>query len=392
MIPPSRSEADGTPLPPVNRDGRGDDAVFGHDVVGDRPRRRRLSRGLRIGLWIVVPLALLSSLVVASALVKVPYWSFSPGAIRDTAGVVRVGGAETYPVEGSISFTTVSIRGRLSVAELAIGWIDPDTTIVHESEFLVDRDADQNRQINMQLMDSSTQTASYVALDRLGYEVTIRGTGAIVVNVVEGAPAEGIIEPGDTIVSVDGMAVSLANDLVETISERPPGTQVVLGVVPLGTDEVDEREVTLAARDDDPTKAFLGVSPVTRNESFEFPSAISIDFATGGVGGPSAGLAFTLTLLDQLSPGDLTGGLDIAATGTIDRAGNVGPIGGLEQKAIAVRRQGVPIFLVPARTPEDELREVYRLAGDSVQIVPVETLSDALEALVSAGGDPLPTG
>ena len=108
------------------------------------------------------------------------------------------------------------------------------------------------------------------------------------------------------------------------------------------------------------------------------------------MGGPSAGLSFTLTLLDLLTPGELTGGEVVAVTGTIDVNGDVGAIGGVEQKAAAARRDGVRYFLVPGSIPENELAAARRQAGDAVQVIEVNTLEEALEALESIGGDPLP--
>ncbi|MGY6500409.1 MAG: YlbL family protein [Acidimicrobiales bacterium] len=380
MLPPTQTASGSTPppAPPAN------DA----SPPVEPPKRRRLSRGWKIALWVAIPLALLGSAVGAAAVVKVPYWSYAPGSIRDTAPIVQVEGAEVFPVEGSISFATVSIRGRLTALEWAIAMIDPDATVVPEVDVLGDRDENENRQINLQLMDMSTQTSSYVALERLGYDVEILGTGAIILAVVDDSPALGVLEVGDTVVEVDGQPVTVADELIATISGRSPGTQVTLGVTALGSTEVEERTVTLAAREDDPTQAFLGVFPQTRDLLYDFP--VEIDFAVGSVGGPSAGLAFTLALLDALTPGELTGGLDIAATGTMDSGGNVGLIGGLEYKAVAARRQGVDIFFVPAGQPEEELALAQRMAGSSVRVVPVSTLDEVLAVLQEAGGDPLP--
>ena len=116
-----------------------------------------------------------------------------------------------------------------------------------------------------------------------------------------------------------------------------------------------------------------------------------IDFQTDRIGGPSAGVAFALTLIDELSPGDLTGGEDVAVTGEIQLDGSVGAIGGLPQKASAVRQAGVQHFLVPASQSEEDLARAREVAGDEVEIIPVATLDEALSALERLGGDPLPT-
>jgi PDZ domain-containing protein len=124
----------------------------------------------------------------------------------------------------------------------------------------------------------------------------------------------------------------------------------------------------------------VGVLTATRSEKFEFPVDVEID--TGRVSGPSAGLAFTLTILDELTPGDLTGGEKVAVTGTIRADGGVGPIGGAEQKAVTAREAGAKLFLVPA----EEVDEA-RGRADGMKVVGVRTLDDALAELKELGGD-----
>ena len=121
--------------------------------------------------------------------------------------------------------------------------------------------------------------------------------------------------------------------------------------------------------------------------SVELPFEIGID--TGDIGGPSAGLAFTLTLIDELSEGDMTGGANIAVTGEIGLEGEVGAIGGLPQKVAAVKEVGVDVFLVPASQSEEVLAQARAVAGDDVEIIPVATLDEALAALERLGGDPV---
>ena len=121
----------------------------------------------------------------------------------------------------------------------------------------------------------------------------------------------------------------------------------------------------------------------TKNLRFDFPVKVDID--TGKVAGPSAGLAFTLALLDDLAPGDLTGGKKVAVTGTIDVEGKVGPVGGVAQKTAAAKRAGAIAFLVPP----DEEKDARKHAG-SMKIMVVRTLADAVSALQQLGGAALP--
>ena len=127
------------------------------------------------------------------------------------------------------------------------------------------------------------------------------------------------------------------------------------------------------------TKACAG--PVPEDGGFHGPFDVTID--TGDVGGPSAGLAFTLALIDDLTPGDLTGGGDVAVTGTIAGDGTVGPVGGTGQKAAAVRDEGITLFIVPTQDYE----EAVARAGDDLQVVPVDNVDEALDALRERGGN-----
>lgn len=138
-------------------------------------------------------------------------------------------------------------------------------------------------------------------------------------------------------------------------------------------------QVVLGAREGDTTKGFLGVSTFTRDLSFTFPVEVTID--SGRVGGPSAGLAFTLGILDVMTPESLTGGLNVSVTGTITLDGSVGPIGGIHQKVMASRRAGVDLMLVPA----SEIDEARKYAGD-LRVESVESLTQALEVLTTVGG------
>lgn len=133
------------------------------------------------------------------------------------------------------------------------------------------------------------------------------------------------------------------------------------------------------------TYIIIGFIPFdTRRISLPF----EVDINTGSIGGPSAGLAFTLSLIDRLTPGELTGGRDVAVTGTINLDGSVGPIGGLAQKASAVDQRGIDVFLVPSAQSEADIAAA-RAAAPGLNIVTVATVFEAIDALAAAGGDPV---
>ncbi|MDP1804419.1 MAG: S16 family serine protease, partial [Acidimicrobiales bacterium] len=257
-----------------------------------------------------------------------------------------------------------------------------DVDVLPERVVRGDRSPDESRRYNAALMDTSIQVATAVALQRLGYEVDISTTGAVVRQILPDSPAADQLELDDVIVAVDGEAVTQPGQVSTLLQPGGPGADHVLTVErPAGTDQRVEVALSTMAADDDPARAIIGISAEDRITGFDFPIDVTID--AGRVGGPSAGLAFTLAVLDVLTPGELTGGKRVAVTGTIDLAGRVGRVGGGAQKGIAVRNAGYDVFLVPS----DELDEVRQATGDRVQVIPVDTLEEALEALDSLGGN-----
>jgi Lon-like protease len=320
---------------------------------------------------------------VAGIFVRVPYFLLSPGEARGVAQLIKVDDPQVtvYDPKGAILFTTVSLRSNVSVYEALRGWLDDEIEVVPEEQITGGQPRDQVRQINIEAMDTSKLTATKVALERLGYRVGLDGKGAVVTQVLKGAPADGHLEVGDVIFAVDGETVGLNDQAVAKVRAHKPGDSINLKFR-RGT---AEQELSLVAADagDDAHSARIGVVlGQTFEATYKFPVSVSID--TGEVGGPSAGLAFTLALIDELSPGELTGGRPVAVTGTIDINGDVGLVGGVAQKTVTARKAGAIAFLVPP----DEAREAKAYAG-KMRIVPVKDLNDALAALEDLGGSGL---
>lgn len=346
----------------------------------DGPSRPRLTRRAWLG---TIALLLAFVLLVAGLVVRLPYYVLSPGSSRPTEPLITVDGAPTFANDGSVDFLTVSMR-QVTPIEVVASWINDSQDIRSEDEILGSNTPSENRALDLRMMANSKDAAQYQALTRLGYDIPEHGTGAVVASVVDGGPAASELVPGDVVVAVDGRTVEFSDDLVALIGASAPGTPMTFTVVPFderieGARPARTVTVVLGARPGDPSKGFLGVSMFTRDLSFDFPVKVSID--SGSVGGPSAGLAFTLGILDVLTPGSISGGLPIATTGTIALDGTVGPVGGVHQKVIAARRRGVKLMLVPA----SEIDEARRYAGD-LRVEPVTTLDDALAVLATIGG------
>ena len=354
-----------------------DDTVPNGDGHPSYPPAPRAGKGRWFAVGLIVAIA---SLIGASNL-TVPYYAIAPGSAVPVAPLVEVVDGPSFQPEGEIFLTTVSLR-RTSVLQAIHGWLDPTIDVVEERVIIPpDVERDELRDFNLQLMDTSKEQALGVAFERLGFDA-IRGKGAQVVQVVEGSPAEGVLTPGETIVAVDGEAVEFDSDAVSLVGSESPGTEVRLTVQAEGGAR-REVTVTLARHPERRGRAFLGVTLQTLEPSFDFPYEVRI--ASDRIGGPSAGLAFTLMVLDVLTDGELTGGRKVAATGTMELDGSVGQVGGVAQKAVAVEEAGVELFLVPAAEVELARRHV----GDRLRVEPVETLDDALRILSTFGGNGL---
>jgi PDZ domain-containing protein len=233
----------------------------------------------------------------------------------------------------------------------------------------------ERRRGNLREMSLSQQIAAAVALRELGYEVEATPIGVLVGGIDPTAPAAGELQPTDLIVSVDGERVRTIEDLFDEMAKREPGDEVVFGVR-RGDEERSIRLGTIES-DTERGRAIVGIRP---EQGAEIDLPVDVEIETGDVGGPSAGLAFALDIVDELGR-DLDRGRKIAVTGEIDLDGAVGPVGGLEQKTIGARRSGVDVFVVPAG---DNAAEARKYAGD-MRVVPVRTFQQALRALSTEG-------
>jgi PDZ domain-containing protein len=338
--------------------------------------------------------------------VETPY-ALVPAAAQPVADRVSYGdladdiSVDTDP-DGRVYFVTVSEPPQ-SILGHWVGEIEPEIEFTTYEEKYGSQTPSQQREVSLQMMYGSSQIAQYVALTRSGYDAEIID-GAVQVEqflCVSGSgnrcdeyvPVAEELEIGDTVVSVDGVATPTLDELAVALADNEPGDEVEVTVErqDVGTDDVStvSVDVTLLSASEDPAnerdyhRPIIGFVPFD-TRTVQLPFEIQID--TGEIGGPSAGLAFTITLIDELTEGDLLGGSNVAVTGTIQLDGSVGPIGGLPQKVSAVRQAGIDHFIVPAA--QTDLDEAQEIAGDDVELIPVADVDEALAALEDLGGDP----
>ena len=296
----------------------------------------------------------------------------APGTTVDIENFVEVADHPAYASEAAISLVSVRTSFAPSLFEVIGGWLDGALEVVDIVDILGERTVAENREDGRLQMDQSTFIAVAVALEHLGYEI-MTPVGARVQRVMADAPADEALRPGDIVLAVGDTLIATAQQLSDTIKAQQPGAPAALTAL-----DPDGRtrtvNVTLADRDG---VALLGVIVTTHVQFAEFPIDVTLNI--DDIGGPSAGLAFTLSVIDALTPESLTGGLDVVATGTIYHDGAVGPIGGVPQKSHAVVRSGADLFLVPA----SQVEAAIAVAEPSVAVVGVATLQDALTAIAT---------
>lgn len=296
-----------------------------------------------------------------------PFLAFSPGPIGDAAASVEIADSvPAFDVEGELYVLTVSSQG-INPYELIVAAVDPSVDVVRRE--LVRREGETNEEYRirqLQLMDQSQETAIRVALDRLDIDPAELARGAEVSATLPDAPAADVLEDGDVIEAVDGKRVVLVDDLREALAPMSPGDTVTLTVRRDG--ELIDVAVDLYAREDEPDRALIGILTTT-----SFP----IDIDSSNVGGPSAGMMYTLAVMDILTGESLTKGNVIAGTGTIQEDGSVGAIGGVRQKVVAAEAAGARLMLVP----ESNYEAALTAPRNDLEIVAVATIDDAIRAL-----------
>ena len=315
----------------------------------------------------------LAAVVLASVIVPSNDYIFLPDPAHPVAPLVSVPGGKE-PKVGGVYYVDVIVR-KAKLLEKLFGGLHEGADLYPASQINPPGvDDSQRRQIDLQDMRNSQLVAAAVALKAAGRKVVTRSVGAKVDVVEDGQPAVGKLEPDDVIVAIDGARVKSPQAVFDAMKKHKPG-DVVAFTITRGKQTLTKRIKTVASTTPPKGRAVVGIflEPAL---DIRLPLAVRID--AGGVGGPSAGLAFALDILQQLGR-NVVHGHKIAATGEILPDGSVGPIGGIKQKTIGAREAHVDAFLVPAG---ENARDAKRYAH-GLRIIPVETFPQALRALAT---------
>lgn len=333
--------------------------------------------------------ALFVAFAVALFVQPTGYSLLSPGPTVDILGmdgstpIVTIKGHKSYPDDGELRMLTVlelPPDAPLSIVSAVQHWLNDDTS-VYPLSFLYPpgTTSSSNAQEGVAEMASAQDLAKAAALRQAGYKVTELDQ-VLVQGIEPKGPSQGRVHVGDILVSVAGKPVSTPQQAITDVRRYRPGDVISFVVqragklIPLSVKSIAAGTTGVAA-----TTPRIGLS-LGSSQQFKFPFTINISIPDS-IMGPSAGMMFALTIYDKLTPGSLTKGHNIAGTGTIDAAGNVGAIGGIAQKIKAAQRDGAQLFLAPASNCDEVRRASYD--HSAMRVVRIKTLSDAIRAVTA---------
>jgi PDZ domain-containing protein len=325
---------------------------------------------------LVAGLLILSLLGVASSLLLTNDGLEAPGLALSVEPMVEVSPQHRYAHSGSFILTSVISQAPITAGEWLIGHLRPIVKVVPPASVVPDSTTPQElAKQGFQMLDQSETTAIVVGLRLAGYQTEMVGKGVEVVTIQPDSPAQGRLQSGDVITGLNGKPIRITSELVDQIKAQEPHATVHLTI------KRNQREMEVAVPLMPPTAANasprLGITIDSAGFDVKLPFPVKI-VPEKIVGGPSAGLMFTLTVYNSVSPQDLTGGRKIAGTGTINMDGSVGPIGGVEQKVAAAEAAGAEYFLSPVENYENA-RSVAR----RIKVVKIATVEQAVEFLHS---------
>ena len=319
-------------------------------------------------VWILI-------IVVASimpfGLMKTDYYFMAPGPPYQWD--IEIEGTEFYDYEGNLYQLTVR---RDEANYFTYIWAKVDNSVdLYSREVILPKGVTPQElsEISMQNMKTSENVAIAVALDSLDYEIETQGDGVLVVGILDDSPVAGKLLKEDLITSINNEEIKSTTEFIALLRTYEIGDIVSIGIIREGIKKsIETKLIEHIDYENEPMVGFLASTP---NQRFVFP--ISIDIDTGNVGGPSAGLMMALNVYNSLIENDITNGIKVAGTGTIEIDGSVGPVGGVKQKVIAAKNAGASLILVPTANFND----IKSYIDDDTNIVPVDTFKQSLEVI-----------
>lgn len=338
----------------------------------------------RFKWWLIGGFALLA--LAFCLLVPLPYYVEVPGGAFDINQVMTING-KADKNKGSYNFVAVELRPG-TVFNLAYSWFNKDTTeIVSKEEMTGGASTKDYNLMNQYYMENSQNTAIYQALRLAGKKVKLDYKGVYVLNIADNSTFKGTLNIADTVTGINGKSFKSSKDLVKYVTGLKLGSKVTVQYTSQGKKKSSKGKVVKL------TNGKNGIG-ITLTDHTEVSSPEKVKFSTQGVGGPSAGLMFTLSIYDQLNKKDLLKGRMIAGTGTIEPDGSVGDIGGVSQKVVSADKSGAEIFFVPDNPVTkankkyyprgnnyQEAKKMAKKIGSKMKIVPVKTAQEAIDYL-----------
>ena len=332
-------------------------------------------------LTLTVALVPIVVFAVLLAWVRVPFVSLGPGPTFNTLGevdgkqVVAIDGTPVKPTSGNLNMTTVSQRDGLTLGQALALWLSGrEQLLPRDLVYPPEKSREDIEKSNSEDFQNSEDNAAYAALNYLKFAPAVT-----VEKVNDPGPALGELQRGDAVDAVNGTKVADVAAFTTLLKATRPGDEIVVDFRRKNAQPGTAR-ITLG-RNDDRDHGFLGIA--VRDAPW---APFTIDFNLANIGGPSAGMVFSLAVVDKLTTGDLNGAKFVAGTGSISGEGEVGPVGGVMHKIIAAQEAGATVFLVP----KDNCDEARSVRGESMELIRVETLTGAVDALkeLTSGGQP----
>ncbi len=331
--------------------------------------------------------AILTLGIIISSRINLNYYAIQPGTAQPVQPFITVPASKAHPVSNSVLLTDVR-EARVTALTYLFFRLEPNTALYSLPSVTGGTSPDELDAQGALEMSQAEQAAKTSALRHLGYSVPATPAGAVIAGTFAGTPAYGVLNVGDVVTALDGKPTLTAEALAQALSTYHSGQTVTFTVRRNGTGAPGPVALTLKRTKVNVGGQFVyvnvGIEPQDQvNYAYPFPISINVT----NIGGPSAGLAMTLGVIDALGSGSLTGGHTVAATGTMDAFGNVGDVGGVAQKTVAVENAGATIFLVPPQ----EYRAAMSKDRPGLRVYPVSTLDQALHVLATNGGHISPT-